>query len=92
MAKNQQHLAGKIKPNQVGKSTNKLKMMKEQGGDHDTYASGENDSLMEESKDVSQQPDGETNEYISREDTEMIFENVQMPSLTLTNLKVKKSK
>ena len=54
MAKNQQHLAGKIKPNQVGKSVNKLPKLKEQG-DHDLYASGENDSLMEESKDVSQQ-------------------------------------
>ena len=51
---------------------------------------------MEESKDGSQEPckqlDGEPNEYISKEDTEMIFENVQMPSLTLTNFKVKKSR
>ena len=51
---------------------------------------------MEESKDGSQEPckqlDGEPNEYISKEDTEMIFENVQMPSLTLTNVKVKKSR
>ena len=95
MAKNQQHLAGKIKPNQVGKSVNKLPKMKEQG-DHDLNTSVENDSLMEESKDGSRDPskqfDGEPNEYISKEDTEMIFEDVQMPSLTLTNVKVKKSR
>ena len=96
MAKNQQHLAGKIKPNQVGKSVNKLPKMKEQG-DYDVNASVEKDSLMEESKDGSQDPpskqlDGEPNEYISNEDTGMIFENVQMPSLTLTNIKVKKSR
>ena len=96
MAKNQQHLAGKIKPNQVGKSVNKLPKMKEQG-DYDVNASVEKDSLMEESKDGSQDPpskqlDGEPNEYISNEDTGMIFENVQMPSLTLTNVKVKKSR
>lgn len=62
-------------------------------GDGDSLDGGDSTSLLGESKDQFDQDGvGSVEQFVSNEDVEQIFSKVQMPSLMLTKLKVKRSK
>lgn len=63
--------------------------------DEESLRGGESTSLFEDSKDqhnTSLEDQTSGADFLQKEDLDSIFERVQMPSLMLTRLKVKKSK
>ena len=114
LAKNREHLAGKIKPSQVSskvshnrsssrgstlktpKKTEEVSLQDESVlddyGDGGVVDHSKRDDSSQQNTVHSREESDALNEVIGKEDLDLIFNRLRLPSLMLTNMKIKKSK